>query len=128
MKAAFVLGAHGVQLGTRFAATSESSASLAYKKVLLNAQISDTAIFNMDHMPIRAIKNRYVEEFIKLEKKGASIEHRMEFRGKMRSKEGIFNGNTETGELEAGQVCGRITEIVTAKEVVTNIVAEMLSL
>jgi enoyl-[acyl-carrier protein] reductase II len=127
MTAAFALGAEGVQLGTRFAITKESSANNAYKEAALLAKESDTRLYLRNLMPTRAIANPYLERATELEFSGAQADELMDFRGNGRARKGIFEGDTIRGELEIGQATGRIDQILSAAQVVDKIVEEFHS-
>lgn len=127
MAAAIALGADGVQIGTRFAVTKESSADLKYKMAVVNAGEADTALYLRRHMPTRAIVNSYVKEVLDAELKGASKEELAQIRGVGRARLGIFEGDLEKGELEVGQAAGRIVEVLSAQEVIEKIIEEYKS-
>lgn len=124
MAAAMALGAQGVQVGTRFAATVESSAHDRYKDTVVSSTEAMARLYLRTYMPTRAITNPYVARAIEAERGGASIEELAEMRGQGRSRLGIFEGDLEEGELEVGQAASRIESIETAAEVVERIVSE----
>jgi len=119
--AAFSLGAVGVQMGTRFMLTKESSAHQNYKQLLVNSSPNSTMLMMKDHVPVRLFKNKFYEEIAELEKKCAGVEKIKEHLGKGRAKLGMLDGDIENGELETGQVCSLITNIPTVQELVQNI-------
>ncbi|MBN2340420.1 MAG: nitronate monooxygenase [Deltaproteobacteria bacterium] len=121
MRAAFILGAKGVQLGTRFAATVESTAHLKYKEACVQADGGQARIYNLQHMPIRSLMNDYVKEFCSLEAAGTPVEELQRLRGKGRSQKGVFEGDVNQGELVAGQICERIKDIPTVQELMTRL-------
>lgn len=125
--AALSLGAAGVQVGTRFAATVESSAHINYKNSILQANDTSTILALKKVIPVRFIKNKFVNDVIAAETKGATKEELLELIGKKREMNGIFNGDTLEGELEAGQISGMINQIVSAKDVIDNFVNEFHS-
>jgi enoyl-[acyl-carrier protein] reductase II len=124
MAAALALGAQGVQIGTRFALTNESSASREYKEAALRAGETDTRLYLRKYMPTRSLVNDYVTRAFKAEMNGASAEQLKEIRGYYRAKNGIFEGDLAEGDLEIGQNVGSIDQILPAGKVVEKIVAE----
>jgi len=126
MLAAFALGAEGVQMGSRFAASIESSAHEAYKQAVIQAQEGDTVLALKQLTPVRFIKNAFYEKVKAAEAACASKEELAALLGKGRAKKGIFEGNLEEGEVEVGQVSARLTEILPAGEIVRNVWREFL--
>ena len=124
MLAALVLGADGVQIGSRFAAAEESSAHDAFKKKILEAKDGDTMLAMKKLIPVRLIRNAFFEKINELETKGAAAEELLTLLGKGRAKLGMFEGNTEEGELEIGQVAALIDRLQPAGEIVKEIVEE----
>ena len=124
MLAAFALGADGVQVGTRFAATKESSAHPNYKTAVEEASDNSTTLVLRKIGMARMIKNKFSEEALKKEFSGASAAELSEFLGKKREKLGIFEGDFDDGMMEAGQGAGLITEISTVNEVIDNLIAQ----
>lgn len=122
MAAAFALGADGVQVGSRFVATYESSAHANFKSSIVEAKEGDTQLTLKQLTPVRLIKNKFFREVDAAEKRGASKEELKELLGRARAKRGMFEGDLEDGELEIGQVSGAINEIKTVKEVVDEMV------
>ncbi|HYQ88969.1 MAG TPA: nitronate monooxygenase [Candidatus Binatia bacterium] len=122
--AAMALGAEGISVGTRFAATVESSAHASYKEAIVGARDSGTALFAKKIAPVRALKNRWVDEVRAAESHGASREELERVYGHSRSRRGILEGDLEDGELEMGQSSGLVHEILPAAEVVARLVAE----
>lgn len=118
MAAAFALGAEGVQIGTRFAASVESSAHENYKQSIVNAIDNSTVLLLKKVSPVRLIKNEFAEQVIEAEKGGATKEELIELHGKNRERKAIFDGDLKEGEIEAGQSSGLITEILPAAEIV----------
>ncbi|MEA5129290.1 MAG: nitronate monooxygenase [Proteiniphilum sp.] len=121
MAAAFALGAEGVQVGTRFALTRESSASYAFKQRCISLNEGDTVLSLKKVSPTRLVKNEFYQQVQQLEDRGATSEELREFLGKGRSKRGIFEGDLSEGELEIGQIASHIKEIIPAGEVVQQI-------
>lgn len=124
MLAAMILGADGVQMGTRFAASVESSAHDNFKNFLLDTQEGDTMVSLKELAPVRLIKNDFYLGLQDLYKKGASVEELREYLGRGRSKKGMFEGDLVEGELEIGQIVGLINKIDTVQNIITEIVAE----
>lgn len=122
--AAFALGADGVQVGSRFAVTHESSCHINFKNAIVNAKEGDTQLSLKQLTPVRLIKNAFFEKVSAAEKNGASAEELAALLGRGRAKKGMFEGDLEEGELEIGQVSGAIDKIQTAKEVMDELVAE----
>jgi len=122
MAAAFALGAEGVQIGTRFALTTESSAHEAFKRRCLSLNEGETVLSLKKLSPTRLIKNRFYQQVQELEDRGASPDELRQLLGHGRAKKGIFEGDLEEGELEIGQVASLITEIVPAKQVMDEII------
>ncbi|OQA01870.1 MAG: Nitronate monooxygenase [Bacteroidetes bacterium ADurb.Bin408] len=124
MLAAFALGAEGVQIGSRFAASEESSAHIAFKQMIVNAKDGDTQLCLKKLVGVRLLKNKFYNEVEKLELAGASVEELSALLGRGRAQKGMFEGDTEEGELEIGQVSGIISEILPAGKIVKNIISE----
>lgn len=124
MLAAMALGADGVQLGSRFAATVESSANDAFKQEIVKAKEGDTMLTLKEITPVRLIKNPFYQKVEAAYQNGANIEELTTLLGRGRAKKGMFEGDLEEGELEIGQISGLINEIKTAGEVVEDLVKE----
>ena len=124
MAAAFALGAQGVQIGSRFVTTQESSAHINFKNAIVEAKEGDTLLSLKQLTPVRLLKNPFFEKVNDLEKRGASVEELSELLGRGRAKKGMFEGDLIEGELEIGQVSGSINKIQTVKEVIDEIVNE----
>jgi enoyl-[acyl-carrier protein] reductase II len=124
MLAAFALGAEGVQIGSRFVASEESSAHPEFKRKVLEAKDGDTSLTLKKIIPVRLIKNKFYQEVKAMEDKGASREEIYELLGHGRAKKGMFEGDLEEGELEIGQVSGLIREVMPAGEIVAEIVRD----
>jgi enoyl-[acyl-carrier protein] reductase II len=124
MLAAFALGADGVQIGSRFVASLESSAHPAFKQKVLEAKDGDTALILKKVIPVRLIKTKFHDQVKELENRGATREELMELLGHGRAKKGMFEGNADEGEMEIGQVSGMIRELMPAGEIVEEIVHE----
>ena len=124
MMAAFALGAEGVQVGTRFALTHESSASSKFKERCVNLPEGDTVLSLKKVSPTRLIKNEFYYQIKELEDKGASADDIRELLGRGRARKGIFEGNLIEGELEIGQIASTVPSIVSAKQVVDEMIDE----
>ena len=124
MVAAFALGADGVQIGSRFVTTQESSAHIHFKNAIIEAKEGDTQLSLKKLTPVRLLKNSFFEKVNELEKSGASSEALSNLLGHGRAKKGMFEGDLTEGELEIGQVCSGIDKIQSVKEVVDEIVSE----
>ena len=124
MLATFALGAEGVQIGTRFALTEESSAHENFKQVCLNLNDGDTKLLLKKLSPTRLVKGEFTTAVEEAEARGASAEEMKELLGKGRSKKGIFEGNLQEGELEIGQVASLFREMQTVSEVMKEIMED----
>ncbi|WP_321330866.1 nitronate monooxygenase [uncultured Bacteroides sp.] len=122
--AASVLGAEGVQIGTRFALTEESSASEVFKQHCLKLKEGETMLSLKKLSPTRLVKNAFFNTVEEAENRGASADELRELLGKGRAKKGIFEGDLEEGELEIGQVTSLFNSIQTADEVMRELVAD----
>ena len=124
MLATFALGAEGVQIGTRFALTEESSAHENFKQLCLNLYEGDTKLLLKKLSPTRLVKGEFTTAVEEAEARGASAEEMKELLGKGRSKKGIFEGNLQEGELEIGQVASLFREMQTVSEVMKEIMED----
>ena len=124
MAAALALGAEGVQVGTRFAATVESSAHENYKKAVVAAGDGGTVLTMRKLAPVRMIRTPFAAKAVEAERRGASREELQALLGEKRERLGIFEGNLEDGEMEAGQSSGLVREILPAGEVVWRMMEE----
>jgi enoyl-[acyl-carrier protein] reductase II len=121
MLAAEVLGAEGFQIGSRFAASEESSAHINFKNKIIESKEGDTALTLKQITPVRLIKNKFYQSVDEAEKKGASVDELKNLLGKRRAKLGIFEGNLEEGELEIGQISAGIRNIESASTIVEDL-------
>ena len=121
MHAAMILGADGVQMGTRFAMTFESSAHQAFKDTLVASQEGDTYLTLKELAPVRLIKNEFFNQVQSAYEKCATKEDLIALLGRARAKKGMFEGDLVEGELEIGQIVGLIDQIQSVDEVVTEI-------
>ena len=124
MLATFALGAEGVQIGTRFALTEESSAHENFKQLCLNLNEGDTKLLLKKLSPTRLVKGEFTTAVEEAEARGASVEEMNELLGKGRAKKGIFEGNLQEGELEIGQVASLFRETQTVTEVMKEIIED----
>ncbi len=122
MAAMFALGAEGVQVGTRFALTDESSANEAFKQKCLSLNEGDTSLTLKKVSPTRMIRNEFYRQVEELEDKGATADELRALLGRGRSKKGIFEGDLIQGELEIGQIASHIKQVVPAGEVVNEMI------
>lgn len=127
MLAAIALGAEGVQIGSRFVTSEESSAHVNFKKAILKAKDGDTQLSIKKLTPARLLKNKFWEQINRAEMSGASEEELKIILGRARAKKGMFEGDLEDGELEIGQISGYINEIKPAADIVVEIIAEYTS-
>ena len=124
MAAAFALGAEGIQIGTRFALTQESSANEEFKQLCININEGDTVLALKKIGATRLIKNEFYNQIKQAEESGATAEQLREILGNGRAKRGIFEGDLQNGELEIGQIAALIRDLPSAKDIVKNIVEE----
>ncbi len=124
MLAAMILGADGVQIGSRFAASIESSAHENFKQVVLNTSEGGTQLTLKELAPVRLIKNKFFEDIQELYTKCPTKEDLAKLLGRARAKKGIFEGDLVEGELEIGQVAGLIQEIKSAEAIVLDTMQE----
>lgn len=124
MAAAFALGAEGVQVGSRFVASPESSAHAFFKQAVIDAKEGDTKLSMKKLVPVRLLKNRFFQEVEALENRGAEGGELLELLGRARAKKGMFEGDMDEGELEIGQISGYIDAMKPAGDIVAEIVEE----
>ena len=124
MLACLVLGADGVQVGSRFVASTESSAHQAFKQVVVDAKEGDTQLTLKELAPVRLIKNKFYQQLEDLYKTNPTPEQLKELLGRARAKKGMFEGDLEDGELEIGQIAGLIHDIKPVAEIVEEMVTE----
>ncbi len=124
MMAAMALGADGVQVGSRFAASVESSAHPEFKRMIVESKDGDTSLILKKVIPVRLLKNKFYDEIKELENNGSTREILMEHLGRGRAKKGMFEGNLDEGELEIGQVSGLIHEIKPAATILQDMIDE----
>ena len=124
MMAAMALGADGVQIGSRFVASKESSAHDAFKKAVLLAKEGDTQLTLKELAPVRLLKNKFYQDLQALYKTAPTPEDLKSMLGRARAKRGMFEGDLEEGELEIGQISGLIDEIASVSDIVDSILTE----
>ncbi|MEX0359757.1 MAG: NAD(P)H-dependent flavin oxidoreductase [Allomuricauda sp.] len=124
MLAAMVLGADGVQVGSRFAASHEGSAHAMFKNYIVNAKEGDTQLTLKELAPVRLLKNKFYNDVQQAYANGAKAEELKQLLGRARAKRGMFEGDMEEGELEIGQVSGLIHEILPAEVIIKNMMEE----
>ncbi len=126
MLAAMVLGAAGVQIGSRFVACEEASSHINFKNAVIDAEEGETMLSLKKLTPVRLLKNQFTEKVQEAEHRGATKEELMEILGRARAKKGMFEGDLEQGELEIGQVSAILHEILPAKAIVENMWNEFI--
>jgi len=124
MLAAMVLGADGVQIGSRFAASKESSAHENFKQKIIDVKDGDTHLTLKELAPVRLIKNKFYQEIQELYKNNPTKESLIALLGRARAKKGIFEGDLDNGELEIGQIAGIIHEIRSSKDILEEIISD----
>ena len=124
MLAAMVLGADGVQVGSRFVASEESSSHRAFKQMVIDAKEGDTQLTLKELAPVRMLKNKFFDEVMELYATNPTKEQLIELLGRARAKRGMFEGDLEDGELEIGQIAGLIHDIKPAAQIVAEMVLE----
>ena len=124
MLATMVLGADGVQIGSRFVASEESSAHVAFKQMVVEAKEGDTQLTLKELAPVRLIKNEFFKQVQDLYKTTPTIEQLKKLLGRARAKRGMFEGDLKEGELEIGQISGLIHDIKPVAKIVEDIIKE----
>ena len=124
MAAAMCLGASGVQVGSRFAASVESSAHIGFKEQIILAKEGSTELTLKEITPVRLLKNPFFEAVDAAYAAGASVEELKILLGRGRAKKGMFEGDLESGELEIGQISARLDRIETAAEIISQMITE----
>ncbi|KXK41708.1 MAG: 2-nitropropane dioxygenase [Bacteroidetes bacterium OLB11] len=121
MLATMILGAEGVQIGSRFVCTNEASSHLSFKKQIIEAKEGDTELVLKKLTPVRLLKNDFYHQVKNAENEGANFDKLQAILGKARAKKGMFEGDIQDGELEIGQISALINEILPAEQVVHSI-------
>ncbi len=124
MLAAMVLGADGVQVGSRFVASKEASSHQAFKQMVVDAKEGDTHLTLKELAPVRMLKNKFFESVIELYTTNPTKDDLIAHLGRARAKKGMFEGDLDEGELEIGQIAGLIHDIKPASQIVKDLVAE----
>ncbi|KIC03586.1 2-nitropropane dioxygenase [Flavobacterium sp. JRM] len=124
MLAAMILGADGVQVGSRFAASTESSAHDNFKQTIVKVKEGDTQLTLKELAPVRLIKNKFYQDVQALYEKCPTKEELVELLGRARAKRGMFEGDLEEGELEIGQIAGLIHDIKPAAEIIEEMISD----
>ena len=123
--AAMILGADGVQIGTRFASTQEASCHENFKHRIVNASESDTILTLKELVPVRLSKNEFYQQIVELKNRGEDTPEKLsKILGRGRAKKGIFEGDMVEGELEFGQVSGLINDIPTVSDLMKTLVLQ----
>lgn len=122
--AAMALGADGVQIGSRFAVSQESSGHADFKQRVVDADFGDTMLRLKAHVPVRLLRNPFADEVAAAEARGAGRDELAELLGQGRARRGMLEGDLEAGELEIGQVSGMIDDIPTVAEIMTRLEAQ----
>ena len=128
MLAAMILGADAVQMGTRFVASKESSAHKNFKNIVLKAKDGDTKLTLKEITPVRMMKNKFYQEISDLYENNPTKEQLLKKLGRARAKLGMFEGDLDEGELEIGQASSQINNILSACDIVNQIMDEFISL
>ena len=126
MLAVMVMGAEGVQMGSRFVASEEASSHINFKTLVMNSQEGDTQLTMKQLTPVRLLKNKFFNQVQEAEQEGASVEKLNALLGKSRTRKGMFEGDLVEGELEIGQVSALLDDILPAGVIVTNVWEEFL--
>ena len=124
MAAAFCLGAEGVQVGSRFAASEESSAHISFKEQIIEAKEGSTQLTLKEITPVRLLKNAFFDRVEGVYEQGGSVEDLKDLLGRGRAKKGMFEGDLEEGELEIGQISARLDHIEKAGDIVNSMMLE----
>ncbi|MBK6609743.1 MAG: nitronate monooxygenase [Sphingobacteriales bacterium] len=127
MAAMFALGAQGVQMGTRFVASEESSAHIHFKQRVIALREGETQLCLKKLVPVRLIKNEFFEQVAQAEASGANTEVLAQLLGRGRAKKGMFEGDMQQGELEIGQIAATIPTILPAAQIVNQVWSEFLT-
>jgi len=127
MMAAMILGAEGVQMGSRFVASEEASSHIKFKEAVINAAEGDTYLSLKKLTPVRLIRNKFLQKVQEAEARGAGAEELKELLGRARAKKGMYEGDLDEGELEIGQVSALVREILPAGRIVENVWQEFLN-
>jgi len=124
MVAALALGAEGVQIGSRFAVSTESSGHEGFKQAVVEADAGATHLVLKPHVPVRLMKNAFRDRIMEMERSGVRTEDLVAVLGQGRARAGMFEGDLDEGELEIGQVSGLINDIRPVSELMTRLLDE----
>jgi enoyl-[acyl-carrier protein] reductase II len=124
MLAAMVMGAEGVQMGSRFVASEEASSHISFKNAVINSGEGDTILTMKQLTPVRVIKNKFYQQVMEAEQKGATTDELKIILGRARAKKGMFEGDLDEGELEIGQGSALVREILPAAGIVKKVCEE----
>lgn len=124
MLAAMVLGADGVQIGSRFVASNEASSHMAFKNKVVNANEGDTQLTLKELAPVRLLKNKFYDDVQEAYANGATKDELKQLLGRARAKKGMFEGDMDEGELEIGQVSALIHNVLPAAEIVKELITD----
>jgi len=127
MLAAMVLGAEGVQMGSRFVASEEASSHPAFKEAVIKSREGDTVLTMKQLTPVRMMRNQFYEQVQDAERRGATTEELKSLLGRGRAKKGMFEGNLDEGELEIGQVSSLLDRVLPAGDIVKKVWEEFLA-
>ena len=127
MLAAMVLGAEGVQMGSRFVASEEASSHISFKQAVISSSEGDTQLMMKQLTPVRLLENAFFTEVQQAELRGATVEELKTLLGRARAKKGMFEGDMEQGELEIGQVSAILDDILPAGQIVKNVWEEFMN-
>ncbi|HEX7846943.1 MAG TPA: nitronate monooxygenase, partial [Chitinophagaceae bacterium] len=121
MLAAMVMGAEGAQMGSRFVASEEASSHISFKEAVINAEEGSTVLTMKQLTPVRLIKNKFYQQVMEAEQRGATTDELKALLGRARAKRGMFEGSMDEGELEIGQVSSLLRSILPAGQIVKNV-------
>lgn len=124
MLATMILGADGVQIGSRFVASEEASSHINFKNLVVSSKEGDTHLTLKELAPVRMVKNKFYHELQDLYKKAPTVEELKTLLGRARAKRGMFEGDLEDGELEIGQISGLIHDIKPVSKIVADLLGE----
>ena len=127
MLAAMVMGAEGVQMGSRFVASKEASSHPSFKNAVVGSKEGDTVLTLKQLTPVRMMRNQFYEQVQEAERRGASLEELKTMLGRGRAKKGMFEGNLDEGELEIGQVSSLLDSVLPAGDIVKKVWEEFLA-
>lgn len=127
MLATMVLGAEGVQMGSRFVASEEASSHINFKNAVISLEEGDTQLALKQLTPVRLIRNAFYEQVKAAELRGAGVEELQQILGRARAKKGMFEGDMQEGELEIGQAGALLDRILPAAEIVKKVWEEFMN-